>query len=96
MDLTETKEKYGSQCVNELLDTVYITKLENVKHGDWRMFCVRHGIIKQTTKTVNRYYPYGYYEYDQKWKIMLRNGASRTVLYLEFTNADVEAYRKGE
>jgi hypothetical protein len=96
VDLNQFKTQYGTHAVAEMLDVVYITTLNKMTEADWRMYCVRHGIIKQTTKTVRRNYPYGYYAYDKTWKIALRNGASRQVLYLEFTNDDVEAYRKGE
>lgn len=94
MDLTQIKEEYGSQCVNELLDIALITKGKDMYDGGWRMLALRYGIVKQTTKTVrgNHYYN----SYSNTHRIWMLNGRGIMVFNLEFNTQQLEAYRKGE
>lgn len=49
----ELIQKYGAQTISELLDMVIIQ--QNISNDDWRMFLVRNGIIKDSTKIIRGY-----------------------------------------
>jgi hypothetical protein len=86
VDLNEMKLKYGAQAVNELLDYVLIGG--NV---DWRLYGIKHGIIKQSTKVLNqRAYKQGYFG---KTTIYLTNGRNQYVFTLHYDDAQLREFR---
>lgn len=44
-------EKYGKPMMRELLDIIVI-KQGKIDNADWRHFLIKHGVIKQSTKTI--------------------------------------------
>jgi hypothetical protein len=47
----ELLQKYNKAMVRELLDLFLIGK-SSITPARWRHFCVKHGIVSQTTKTI--------------------------------------------
>lgn len=79
------KETYGIQAVNEFLDYELIGG--NV---DWRLFAIKHGIIKQSTKTLTHH---SYIGYDKKRHITLNNGRNQYILTLRFNDEELAQFR---
>lgn len=89
MDLIEFNQTYGKRATEELLDILLI-KQYKMNMGDWRMFCLRHNIIKKTTLTVIDRYPTKYQEYNQTHYVTLKNGRGVDVLRLQFPHQQIQ------
>jgi hypothetical protein len=89
VDLNEMKTTYGIQAVNELLDYVLIGG-----SVDWRLFAIKHGIIKQSTKTVRKSSNSNRYTNTECFYLI--NGRNQYVFQLHYTNEQLEAFRRGE
>lgn len=81
MDLKAFTTKYGTQATEELLDIALIKQF-NYTNNDWRMFCIRHGIIKQSTKIIQ--IRCAYRNSGGEYNITLANGRGEWVLYVLF------------
>lgn len=57
-------ETYGAQTIDELLDLVFIP--EKVDNARWRHFLIKHGIIKQSTKTIRAYLTHS--RHTEEWR----------------------------
>jgi hypothetical protein len=101
MDLNQFNQTYGSLATEELLDHIIIGDFKT----DWRAFCLKHAIIKRTTKTVNNHFTkdkdyYGDYqgryqqlpEPKQYYYLNLTNGKGSHIFYLKFYQEELNTY----
>jgi hypothetical protein len=101
MDLNQFNRTYGSLATEELLDHIIISQSKT----DWRAYCLKHTIIKRTTKTVrdnffNGKEDYGNYqgryqqlpEPKQYYHLTLLNGKGSHIFYLKFYQEEVETF----
>lgn len=109
MDITQFIETYGKPALKDLLN-IFIIRNPSYHSPEWRMFCIRHGIIKHTTKTVTAYQKsrtvniiYKYVEgrltsVGREWitNIRLVNGAKREIFTLRYTDQQLEEWRISE
>jgi hypothetical protein len=84
MDLNQFSSKYGKQATDELIDQLLIQGKLN--HA--RMFCIRYGIIKATTKICREYYYKGYGSHT----FFCINGRNEEVLRVHFNNNSLNQY----
>jgi hypothetical protein len=86
VELNEMKTTYGIQAVNEMLDYLMIGG-----DVDWRLYGIKHGIIKQSTKVLNqRAYKNSY---TGSMTVYLTNGRNQYVFTLNYTDAQLEEFR---
>lgn len=79
------KQTYGIQAVNEILD--YLLIGGNV---DWRLYAIKHGIIKQSTKTLRKG---GYVNYNKSTFVNFFNGRNQQVFSLNYNDAQLAEFR---
>ena len=91
MDLTQFIQKYGRQAFEELLDIVII-KNWKMNEGEWRYYCIKHGIIKQTTMIVTC----NYYESQPAFSFTLRNGRGKKILSMTITSKNLKEFQSNQ
>lgn len=90
MELKQFAEKYGNQATEELLGIALIKNFK-LTSSDWRMFCIRHSIIKQSTKIIQirSAYKTTYGTYD----IILANGRGEWILNISFHTGHIREWQ---
>lgn len=91
MDIIQFCRTYGENATRELLDIIFIRKIGTLSAEEWRQFCIKHGIIKRTTKKM--IVSNNYFRLPHQYQIRLCNGLSKEVLYLCTNDEDIDLWR---
>lgn len=100
MDLNQFNQAYGTRATEELLDYILIGH-----NPDWRFYAIKHGIIKQSTKTLranhykeivkNKWINGAYQPIEPytKYTAYFRNGRGSYVITLHFTEKEISEWK---